>query len=309
MDQFTIPQVLFLGNGLNLAYGGLSWSRLIETISKRDDFDWNASETPMPLQAILATNNQIRTALKDHKEIFRGNLQTEDQKYVLQTLLTMGFDDILTTNYSYELEEAALGKDTLSDGQIAKMMRYTTKNAERNYLLHTYNQVTCENVENRIWHVHGEIRKTDSMILGHYWYGNLLKRIIDENEKRRDLYSRYQREGKPISLDSWVDSFILGDVYVLGFGFGLSEVDLWWLLNRKQREKAKHGKLYFYEVRSEKEREKTALLELMGAEIIDLGFSKSESSVPDYQAFYQTAIDDIREKMAEKTKSGKSRQS
>lgn len=292
-----IPQILLLGNGINLAYSGISWSNLIEKISKRKDFDWSKSEIPMPLQAILASNNQIRTSLQTSKIDFRGRIQTEQQMEVLLDLLRMGFDDILTTNYSYELEEAALGKYELSDRQIAKMMRYTSKHAERNYLLHTYNQVRCKDVINRVWHVHGEIRKTDSMILGHYWYGKLLYKIIDESEKNKDHYFRNQKEGKTVELNSWIDSFILGDVYVLGFSFGLSEVDLWWLLNRKQRERAEHGKVYFYELHSEKQREKTELLKLMDVEIIDLGFSDTDNTTPDgkpdYKRFYQAAIKEI----------------
>ena len=301
MNFHTIPQVLFLGNGLNLAYSGISWTDLIRKIAKRDDFDWSRSEMPMPLQAILASDNRIRTSLKIAKEDFRGKIRNEQQMEVLRDLLTMGFDDILTTNYSYELEEAALGKYELTDRQVAKLMRYTSKNPERNYLLHTYNQVKCGNTENRIWHVHGEIRKTDSMILGHYWYGKLLYKIIEESEKNKDHYARNQKEGKLIERNSWMDSFILGDVYVLGFGFGLSEVDLWWLLNRKQRERAEHGRVYFYELRSEKQREKTELLKLMDVEVLDLGFSDTEKTTPDgkpdYKAFYQAAINDIRRKM------------
>ena len=301
MEQIYYPQVLFLGNGLNLAYSGISWADLIGKIAKRDDFDWSRSEMPMPLQAILATDNQIRTSLKTAKEDFRGKIRNDRQMEVLRDLLTMGFDDILTTNYSYELEEAALGQSELSDRQVAKLMRYTSENAERNYLLHTYNQVRCGNTENRIWHVHGEIRKTDSMILGHYWYGKLLYKIIEESEKNKDRYARNQKDGKPTELNSWMDSFILGNVYVLGFGFGLSEVDLWWLLNRKQRERADHGRVYFYELCSEKQREKTELLKLMDAEVLDLGFSHTEKTAPDgkpdYKAFYQAAINDIRRKM------------
>lgn len=215
MSSISFPKVLFLGNGLNLAYSGISWSDLIGKIAKRNDFDWAKSEMPMPLQAILASNNQVRTSLKSAKEDFRGMVQTEQQMEVLRNLLTMGFDDILTTNYSYELEEAALEKKKLSDRQIAKMMHYTSDHAERNYLLHTYNQVKCGNTENRIWHVHGEIRKTDSMILGHYWYGKLLYKIIEISEKQKDIYVRNQRDGKETKLDSWIDSFILGDVFIL----------------------------------------------------------------------------------------------
>lgn len=307
MNSYTFPQVLFLGNGLNLAYSGISWSDLIGKIAKRDDFIWTESEMPMPLQAILASNNQIRTSLAAAKEDFQGKIRTEQQMEVLRDLLTMGFDDILTTNYSYELEEAALGKNEVSYSQIVKMMRYTSDHAERNYLLHTYNQVRCGNTENRIWHVHGEIRKTDSMILGHYWYGKLLYKIIEKSEKQKDIYVRNQRDGKGTKLDSWIDSFILGDVFILGFGFGLSEVDLWWLLNRKQRERAEHGKVYFYELRSEKQREKIELLKLMDVEVIDLGFSHTDKikpdGAPDYKSFYTAAIEDIRRRITEERNS------
>ena len=122
MITIAFPQILFLGNGLNLAYSGISWSDLVGKIAKRDDFAWSRSEMPMPRPAILASDNQIRTSLKTAKEDFRGKIRNEQQMDVLRDLLTMGFDDILTTNYSYELEEAALGKYVLNDRQVVVQM-------------------------------------------------------------------------------------------------------------------------------------------------------------------------------------------
>lgn len=301
MASGKFPQVLFLGNGLNQAFGGLSWVKLIESIAVRDDFQWDQSETPMPLLAILATNNQIKDALKQHKDYFHGTVQTETQKNILTSLLTMGFDDILTTNYSYELEAVGLGKVTIADRDAGKMQRTTTgTRAETRYLLHTYNEVMCNNVKNSVWHVHGEIRKPDSVTLGHYAYGNLLKRIIIEVENRKNLYEQNQWFKKDTVLDSWIDAFILGDIYVLGCGFGLSEVDLWWLLNRKYTERAAHGNVYFYEIYSEKQREKIELLKLMNVEVVSLGFAENKNNSPDYTAFYQAAVDDIHSKLSEK---------
>lgn len=301
MASGKFPQVLFLGNGLNQAFGGLSWVKLIESIAVRDDFQWDQSETPMPLLAILATNNQIKDALKQHKDYFHGTVQTETQKNILTSLLTMGFDDILTTNYSYELEAVGLGKVTIADRDAGKMQRTTTgTRAETRYLLHTYNEVMCNNVKNSVWHVHGEIRKPDSVTLGHYAYGNLLKRIIVEVENRKNLYEQNQWFKKDTVLDSWIDAFILGDIYVLGCGFGLSEVDLWWLLNRKYTERAAHGNVYFYEIYCEKQREKIELLKLMNVEVVSLGFAENKNNSPDYTAFYQAAVDDIHSKLSEK---------
>lgn len=40
---------------------------------------------------------------------------------MLIELLSMGFDDILTTNYNYELEEAALGINELDKKQLQRI--------------------------------------------------------------------------------------------------------------------------------------------------------------------------------------------
>ena len=64
-----------------------------------------------------------------------------------------------------------------------------------------------------------------------------------------------------------MDAFILGDVYILGFGFDLSEFDLWWLLNRKFNEKADHGHVYYLEPKSPVLDEKLELLKLLEVEV------------------------------------------
>ena len=61
------PQILLLGNGLNLAYGGTSWSELLNKIKVRDDIP-EKLHCPMPLQAVLYTNNDIKTAMENQKQ-------------------------------------------------------------------------------------------------------------------------------------------------------------------------------------------------------------------------------------------------
>ena len=294
----NFPQVLLLGNGINRGYGGISWDKLLSEIAVRADYDIPNMTSPYPMRAILLTENHINEAVTNKKQLFYGIIGSEQHSEILKSLLSVGFDDILTTNYSYELEEAGLSKETLTDTEVTKLMRHTSDRAETHYLLHTYNHIEFEGIANRIWHIHGEVRKPDSMILGHYWYGNLLRRIQDKLDQQGNYYARVQKNGQNIDRKSWVDSFILGDVYVLGFSYGLSEIDLWWLLTRKNRENAHHGKLYYYGIQNEKDREKTALLELMGAEVINLGFTSDVKTTPDYKTFYQDAFDDIQKRMA-----------
>lgn len=149
------------------------------------------------------------------------------------------------------------------------------------------------------------------MILGHYYYGSLFKQYVKLLDKRGNKYSAYQKNGKPFHVCSWLDAFILGDVYILGFGFDFSEFDLWWLLNRKKRENATVGTVYFYEksnkeqenehaeekecAEKKKRAEKLELLKIMKVQIENLGMYENDS----YESFYEKAIEDIKSKVKE----------
>ena len=298
------PQVLLLGNGLNLAYGGVSWSALLKEITVRDDLP-EKIHCPLPLQAVLYTNNDIKTAMENQREKLFGSLATESQIAVLRDVLTSGFDEILTTNYSYELEMAALGRTVGDERQIKKMADHTAKvqRVESKYLLHTYNRAVCNGIENRVWHIHGEARKPDSMILGHYYYANLLGRMIRYTAENENRYENNAKAGIETVINSWLDAFILGDVYVLGFSFDVSEFDLWWLLNRKLREKAPHGNTYFFDPLDDGFNEKIELLKLLRVEHIDCGVRRPEKGdlqrTEKYRAFYDRALVRIKKMMVD----------
>ena len=206
----------------------------------------------MPLRAILFTKDNISEKLKgyirnNHDKAF-GKVNPEHAG-PLRKILSIGADHIITTNYSYELEYAAQKELTLSDSKIENLQRHTesVKRAEGKYLLSTYNEVKYGEVTNKIWHIHGEARKHNSIVLGHLYYGNLVTKIKNYVDRNGYRYTQASKNGEKIKIKSWVDAFIMGDVYVLGSRFNLSEIDLWWLIARKKREKARHGKIYFYE--------------------------------------------------------------
>ena len=143
-------------------------------------------------------------------------------------------------------------------------------------MLHTYNAAAMDGVNNRIWHIHGEARKPSGMVIGHYLYVNLVSKWKEKLNERDQAYKNFDQT-KPSGC--WLDSFIMGNVYVLGFGFDFSELDLWWLINRKKREKAQpHGKVIFYTPENKSEAAKYALLNAYGVEIRHLGFKLMEGS-------------------------------
>ncbi|MDE6728537.1 MAG: SIR2 family protein [Oscillospiraceae bacterium] len=291
------PQILLLGNGINRAFKSDSWDDLLNSIDRRGDkYEIDGYRCPETLKAILVTEDNVDKALKKQKNSL-GNLGTEEsekQIQLLQRLLNLGFDEILTTNFSYELETAALGHGKVNERSLRHMQRHTEEvsRCETSLMLHTYNRVEFGGAERRIWHIHGEARKPDSMILGAYYYGNLLGKMIDLNKKRGKYYAAARKAGETPKIRSWTDAFILGDVYILGFGFGFAESDLWWLLNRKKREPGV-GRTYFYELKPQSDinRAKLDLLQLMNVRIVYKTVSGG-----DWQSAYERAVDDIAKK-------------
>lgn len=295
----AFPQVLLLGNGINQAYGGGSWKDMLKAITQRDDLPEKLN-SPMPLQAILVSGDQLSTVLRSQEFKKAWSEKSIDDEYqnCLTQILNLPVSEILTTNYSYELEMAALKATTIKDSQLKSMIMRSNraKRCENKYRFYTYNRLPNEM---RIWHIHGEARVANTMILGHYYYANNLAKM------RAILQGSSKRYATKIKtniseFDCWLDTFILGDVYVLGFGFDLSEFDLWWLLNRKKLEKANHGKVYFYQPRTAGFDEKMELLKLMNVEILDCGFTKSDCELCGYKAFYNAAIHDIKQKLERK---------
>ena len=295
------PKVLLLGNGLLQAFGGESWNDFLNSIKRRDDLDNDLSKIicPEPLKAILVTGDKVDVAMRAKCEkLLSNNDFSEDLSDMLRLILSMGFDHILTTNYTYEIEQAAIYPESLSESKLKKMSKSTAGRVEGKYLIHTYSRVVFEDRENKVWHIHGEARKPDSTILGHYYYGNLLCKIREEVKKIDEC--RWERMAEKNA--SWIDAFLFGDIYCIGFGFGFSEFDLWWLLNRKAREKNNYGKMYFYEPFDIKYWAKIDLLNLMKnsngehiVEVINQGY-KTNSEI-NWRQYYKDVIEDISRKL------------
>lgn len=303
-DFVKTPSVLLLGNGLNMTFDGTAWKELIHKLGRREDLPAEMS-LPYPLQILLATHGSCRKSLIEDQYDLIGIHPRGDFLGLLSRLLNMGFDDILTTNYSYELERALFPEETDPKRilrRVQRMTRRTIDRAEIRNLMHTFNRLEDANgTVNRVWHIHGEARKIASMVVGHYEYASLLAAMKGVSDARRDAYRHL--DVRPLDKLSWVDQFILGDVYVLGFGFNPAEFDLWWLLDRKQREKGRHGRVWFYEPREDVAfDEKIELLRTMDVEILDLGMTLSKDPLKrsrQFEDFYPMAMDDIEKRMSE----------
>ena len=285
------PKVLLLGNGMNRVFGGASWSGLLEKINRTDFTADQVKGIPFPMQAVLLSKDHVDVSLHDlQRELTHCEVHPWLSEQ-LQRLLAMPFDCILTPNFTYEIQCAVM------PDFVDHAPRYLTHTcavplAEKGFMLHTYYNLPVGERTLPLFHIHGEARLPDTVILGHYYYGNLLF-CCDEYLTRRAPACRYPLwvGGGEMEALSWLDYFILGDVYSLGFGFDTSEIDLWWLLCRKKRERADHGKLYFFEPERKSALTKKALLEAYQAKCVTLGVSEPEGK--DYRNFYEMAVREI----------------
>ena len=296
------PKVLLLGNGIVQAFGkGKSWNKFLGAIKGDDDFTLEAKkyQMPMPLKATMLTGNSAQSKIKEFctENQDWGLSVNKRQKEFLQKLLALNFDHILTTNYSCEIECASLNIPKISKEYIKeKQCFYSTENekgSQRKFYITTFNRIkdTINGGEHDIWHIHGDVALPDSIALNNEYYGKLVGR-----------YQKWITENHaPEKIKSWIDAFLYGDLYILGFGMNFDETDLWWLLEYKAKNE-NFGKTVFFDKDLKKAAKegtrswcKRKLLEVLKVKIEDCG-----CKTDNYKDFYKKACEDIKKEIGEK---------
>lgn len=136
-------------------------------------------------------------------------------------------DDVnfLTTNYDLTLESY------LSYHQQGKEILY---NMYSHYATNTHTHNLYG--QNNIWHIHGDVNRPQSIILGYDHYCKQIAKIreyipLSYTELLSKNNSRQRKEFYEWGKKTWVDLFFTSDVYILGLGLSYAELDLWWLID------------------------------------------------------------------------------
>ena len=231
------PNILLLGNGINRAYGFASWDELIHSIQTKElteDEAVSLHNVPYPLQPVILTEDHVGTRMKEISHKLSELEAPEEEIPVLKDFAAIPFQAILTTNYTYELEKALDPMFVCFPGRKCKVRTvvYAGKGKYNTEQLHT-----CFQIENTpsIWHIHGEAARHGTMILGHYYYGKLLSKMQQYVSSLIARHRASASRGQDMEARSWMDYFMLGNIYIVGSGMSLSEMDLWWLINCKKR--------------------------------------------------------------------------
>ena len=340
------PKVLVLGNGILRACGGMDCGKLERLIYKASNAKPRRIRSanisfPMRIAASFARSNDchhgVENAVADmfcqdklglqKTDMLLCHSKTSSSPFVKE-LLEAGFDDIITTNYGYEIEQVLLGRRPTSDAVNNKydfyrrykyVKRFSPKETkipvEKKFKIRRCYQDPVTGT--RIWHVHGEYLRPWSVIFGYYDYCSLLAKVKEhcDWDRLHELYGKYQ-DGEDFELAvSWVDSFLFGDIYILGFGAALDEPVFWWMMDRKKRKFGETGKVYFFEPTfkgSAKDPNKNDVLNMIkafGGKHRDLGVKISDlkSIKRGFKEFYEKASKKIAAEVRGSTKPGDSR--
>ena len=280
------PQCLLVGNGINRSFNDPSWEDMIKNELKYSETDVSyetIQQMPSTMQIVVATADHVDQRMK----VFSDNLMklnmTAERIAFLRSIMNLPVDDILTANYSFELEAA--------DGMPLKKKTYSSRLSstfeleEKRFRLYQYYETEQRK---RIWHIHGDVAKPETILMGHYYYAKLLRYIQECVPRTVRRYQYCKKNDEPFHPYSWVDQFLTGDIYIVGLGMYLCEIDLWYLLCCKKRN-FPETKVRFYELEL-KDTSIRLLSETYQVEIVD----GKQLSVTSFDDFYPAAFNHIR---------------
>lgn len=264
-----IPQTLLIGNGFNLLHSEkFEWKNVLKSVS--NSIDDKQNKTPythiyekLYLDEIAkydidlkekAPEKALKARIFEELEdlmstVFKGRTYPKEyEQFFLNGFCP--FQNVLTTNYDYGFDNALLA--------IGYKLNEVCNNEDIYSTLRKCSYIKNDSLVN-VWHIHGEgegkNRSSNSIMLGYDHYCGALSRIekyvkngkIDKtdcsvikrpNKKCHYIHYLMMDSTNSWSIDNiktWIDTFFFTDVHIIGFGMDFSEIDIWWLLNKRKR--------------------------------------------------------------------------
>ena len=294
VDVTKKQNAVLLGNGICRSIGMNSCDGIIEDIRKEKNPSADANvmkKLLFPQQIVVATNDHVDENLKRLTRNMINVPYCEEDKTFLRQLLSVMPNVILTANYSTELETAAFGKFSTFTYNNSVAKASDLRRTAENLGLNSFIPLEINGQHKILWHIHGTAMKPKSVVMGHYYYGKLLREI---EEYVPHLIRRYQvakkSDDKSLQIKSWVDYFFMSDLHIIGFSMDPAEMDLWWMLCCKKRN-FPDTEVFFYEPNnmSINRSEKELLLKAYGVNIV-----AEEAFNGNYKKYYYESIRGIR---------------
>ena len=290
MDLVSLPKVLLVGNGVLRLGESMSWSEVLQGIALRTNHEPDLENVPMAMRPECVCGVNVDEVQRRTANAIRDS--QPDESCFLKRLVSLPFDAILTTNYTYEIEQELTGKPWSDQARKKAFVALDGRTHVRNNTCVCNLVTAADGRKIPVFHIHGEKYRKHSMILSYYSYANAVSSLISLNKHRGNVYQEKQELNEKLTCLSWLDYFIMGEVYSVGFGFDTSEFDIWWAIERKAREKAAHGLLHAFMI-DEKDCDtpQKALFDAMEVEI------HQYIATSGYLASYEDVLAEIKAKL------------
>lgn len=259
---------LFVGNGFSRSLFGQmpSWDQLFDGVDRSvGSYTMMYEAYMLEMQKKGYPENAVKQKLiQKIREAYSG----EKIESRLPDLACFGryleehrVHNILTTNYD-EIIEMIL---SMACGYTeSEELRYVP---EEVYSIRTYKEFIGKTGHRvKLWKIHGDVDRIKSVTLGYDQYCGSLARLSEyikgeyapaaerKRQAGRSIFNRHIIDKcRDDSFDniSWAELFFRTNVYIVGFGMEFSEIDIWWLLNKRARFMQEHNRIhnsitYFY---------------------------------------------------------------
>ncbi len=276
--------ILLLGNGVNRLQNGASWEAALEKLAV--DLGCNKNIVAPCVPPTLTFERIVAESKKSELEVKRKLSGLLDGWSFSETHARLShlFEEIITTNYDQGLELSLDGADRCAD----------TIRETRYCLFRAY-----EASGKRVWHIHGDILRPNTIVIGHDHYAGQLQKIRNYmgagvTTTEGLLSFKTFRENGLRDPKSWLDLFFTRDVHIVGLGLDYSEIDIWWLIVhknsmlRKSENNSVSGTVTYWILKDERRLDKDTerKLELLAS----LGVCVKTISARTHLAAYKTFI-------------------
>ncbi|MEZ4720900.1 MAG: SIR2 family protein [Flavobacteriales bacterium] len=233
---------LLFGNGINrLTDTNISWGKLLDLLMQERRFDAKVLPNTFTYERIILESPKQSEDITHDEEGVKHKiaelLSSISPNKVYEDLFGLPFKNYLTTNYDYGFLKSIKSKHP--------DLRVEDSSTEKIYSLRRMKELTLNNGSHFLWHIHGEIDRPPSIMLGLDHYSGSIGKI---NNYIKGFYE-YQLHGEEVressigdkfenglfKNSSWIDLFFTSNIHIVGYSFDHSEIDLWWVLNKRAR--------------------------------------------------------------------------
>ena len=293
IEDKKIQQTVFFGNGINLVSNlNVSWNNLLQSVS-----GFTFTNPPYTLQYedsyvnFLQSTTSKKSKEYDLKQQYLLPIRSIKPNLLYRLLAGLKVTNFITTNYDATLDEEFITLNYIRDISV--------NTSEQVYSLRRLHRFIKGKVEKNVWYAHGEEKYPKSIMLGYDQYCGtigLLNDYLKGNYKLPNgrildsMVIRIKKNDKEIH--SWIDLFFFTDVHIFAFGLDYSEMDIWWILNKRKRMLVENklnslpNKIYFY--MNDLAPEKAKLLKDFDVIVVRVNVSRNN-----YYSAYQRIINNI----------------